>query len=60
VDTNIKERVVSAIQRDRLAEFIKSAYEDDKGACFYYSKIGAFDYLYRSETVPKKLEPIRV
>jgi len=55
MSTDIKETAVSAIQRDRLSEFIKKTYESN-GACFYYSIINAFNYLNPDTSVPKEFE----
>ena len=56
MSADIKETAVSAIQRDRLSEFLKNSYHEGNGACFYYSIIGAFNSLYPGKAVPKKLE----
>jgi len=56
MNTDIKETLISAIQRDRIPELLKKSDESHRGACFYFSLIEAFNFLYPSIIIPKELE----
>lgn len=49
----VKERVISTIQRDHLADFLKESVEQSAG-CFYYSLIGVFNALYPDEVISRE------
>lgn len=51
----IRERIISALQRDRLSGFLKESQEAGSG-CFYLALISAHNYLYPDVVLDRKVD----
>ena len=52
---SLLQRVLGALQRDRLSSFVKEAH-DTGDACFYYALISCHNYLYPHDLLPRDVE----
>lgn len=50
--TNLRERAIGAIQRDRLADFFQVASIHDTG-CFYFALLMSWNYLYPNRVIDR-------